>query len=87
MLYEVITAVYDPASERYELPAEHAAALTRAAGADNMAVFAQYISVLGGVEDRVVECFRNGGGVDYTHFDRFHEVMAEDSGQSRNNFV
>jgi ubiquinone/menaquinone biosynthesis C-methylase UbiE len=72
----------DAASERFSLPAEHAAFLTRAAGADNMSVFAQYIGVLGAVEDDVVECFREGGGVPYSRFSRFHEVMAEDSGQS-----
>ena len=72
----------DPQSVRYRLPAEHAAYLTRAAGADNMAVFGQYIGVLGNVEDDVIECFRHGGGVPYEKFPRFHEVMAEDSGQS-----
>jgi ubiquinone/menaquinone biosynthesis C-methylase UbiE len=73
---------FDPASSCYSLPAEHAAFLTRAAAADNMAVFGQYIAVLGIVEDDIVECFRNGGGVPYEKFPRFHEVMAEDSGQS-----
>jgi 2-polyprenyl-3-methyl-5-hydroxy-6-metoxy-1,4-benzoquinol methylase len=34
------------------------------------------------VEDDIVECFKNGGGVPYSRFTRFHEVMAEDSGQS-----
>ena len=72
----------DPASKRYSLPANHAALLTRAAGADNLAVFAQYIGVLGAVEDDIVDCFRRGGGVPYSRFPRFHEVMAEDSGQS-----
>ena len=72
----------DPANSRYALPLEHAALLTRAAAADNMAVFAQYIAVLGGVEDEIVECFRKGGGVPYEKFPRFHAVMAEDSGQS-----
>jgi 2-polyprenyl-3-methyl-5-hydroxy-6-metoxy-1,4-benzoquinol methylase len=72
----------DPTSTRYSLPAEHAACLTRAAAADNMAVFAQYIAVLGGVEDEIVECFKKGGGVPYEKFPRFHAVMAEDSGQS-----
>jgi 2-polyprenyl-3-methyl-5-hydroxy-6-metoxy-1,4-benzoquinol methylase len=72
----------DPESLRYSLPPGHAALLTRAAGADNMAVFAQYIGLLGGVEDDIVECFKNGGGVPYSKFPRFHEVMAEDSGQS-----
>lgn len=73
---------YDVATKRYSLPAEHAASLTRAAAADNMAVFAQYIGSLGGVEDLIVECFEHGGGVPYEKFPRFHEVMEEDSGQS-----
>ena len=72
----------DPATSRFSLPAEHAAFLTRAAVADNMAVFTQYVAVMGGVEDDIVECFRQGGGVPYERFRRFHEVMAEDSGQS-----
>jgi 2-polyprenyl-3-methyl-5-hydroxy-6-metoxy-1,4-benzoquinol methylase len=72
----------DPATGRFSLPAEHAAFLTRRAVADNMAVFAQYIAVMGAVEDDIVECFRRGGGVPYERFRRFHEVMSEDSGQS-----
>lgn len=71
-----------PETQRYQLPPEHAAMLTRGAGADNLAVFAQYISVLGGVEDDIVECFKHGGGVPYSRYPRFHAVMAEDSGQS-----
>ncbi len=73
---------YDPTTGKYGLPAEHAAFTTRSAGADNIAVFAQYISVLGNVEDEIVECFRKGGGVPYSKFPRFQAVMAEDSGQS-----
>lgn len=69
-------------SKRFYLPHEHAAFLTRSAGADNMGVFAQYISTLGGVEDRIVDCFKNGGGVAYKEYGRFHEIMAEESGQS-----
>jgi ubiquinone/menaquinone biosynthesis C-methylase UbiE len=72
----------DPSTGRFRLPREHAAVLTRPAAADNLAVFAQYIALLGAVEDDVVECFKNGGGVPYEKFPRFHEVMAEDSGQS-----
>ena len=73
---------YDADGGLYSLPPEHAACLTRANAADNMAVFAQYIAVMGEVEDKIVDCFRNGGGVPYSEFTRFHEVMAEDSGQS-----
>jgi 2-polyprenyl-3-methyl-5-hydroxy-6-metoxy-1,4-benzoquinol methylase len=72
----------DPQSVRYHLPAEHAAYLTRAAGADNLAVFAQYVPLLGNVEEDILKCFRNGGGVPYERFPRFHAVMAEDSGLS-----
>ncbi|MFP5350044.1 MAG: class I SAM-dependent methyltransferase [Gammaproteobacteria bacterium] len=73
---------YEPNGRRYRLPDEHAAFLTRAANADNLAVFAQYIGVLAGVEDDIVHCFKHGGGVPYARYPRFHEVMAEDSGQS-----
>jgi ubiquinone/menaquinone biosynthesis C-methylase UbiE len=72
----------DPATNCFSLPSEHAAFLTRAAAADNMAVFSQYIALLGGVEDDIVECFRKGGGVPYEKYPRFHALMAEDSGQS-----
>jgi 2-polyprenyl-3-methyl-5-hydroxy-6-metoxy-1,4-benzoquinol methylase len=72
----------EPTTLRFSLPAEHAAFLTRSAAADNMAVFAQYVAIMGGVEDDIVECFRKGGGVPYSRFTRFHDVMAEDSGQS-----
>lgn len=73
---------YAPETKQYQLPAEHAATLTRAAGAENIAVIAQYFAVMGSVEDDIVDCFHQGGGVPYSKFTRFHEVMAEDSGQS-----
>jgi ubiquinone/menaquinone biosynthesis C-methylase UbiE len=72
----------DPSTGQFSLPAEHAVFLTRAAGADNIGVFAQYIPLLAMVEDEIIECFKKGGGVPYANFPRFHEVMAEDSGQS-----
>lgn len=72
----------DAGGSQFALPAEHAAWLTREVAADNLAVFAQYIALLGGVEDDVVACFQQGGGVPYERYPRFHEVMAEDSGQS-----
>ena len=73
---------YDRANKTYYLPSEHSAFLTRSASADNIATFAQYISQLGSVEDRIVECFHRGGGVPYRYFKRFHQIMAEDSGQT-----
>jgi SAM-dependent methyltransferase len=73
---------YDPDTARYTLPAEHAAWLTRAASPDNLAVEAQWIPTLSIVEDDILECFRNGGGVPYERYPRFHEVMAEESNQT-----
>lgn len=73
---------YSPATDKYALPPEHAAFLTRSASPDNIAAFAQYIPLLGTVEDQVIECFHKGGGVPYSAYKRFHQVMAEDSGQT-----
>lgn len=73
---------YEPTGKRYYLPREHAACLTRAATPNNLAVFAQYIALLGTVEDKIVKCFRHGGGVPYADFPRFPEVMAEESAQT-----
>jgi 2-polyprenyl-3-methyl-5-hydroxy-6-metoxy-1,4-benzoquinol methylase len=72
----------DVSSTRYHLPAEHAASLCRSAPEANLSIYAQYVGVMGSVENDVVHCFTHGGGVPYERFDRFHEVMAEDSGQT-----
>jgi SAM-dependent methyltransferase len=61
------------------LPPEHAAFLTKEAGPDNLALFAQLIPLIGNVEDELVECFSKGGGVPYSSYPRFAEVMAETS--------
>jgi SAM-dependent methyltransferase len=45
-----------------------------------MAVMAGYLPVMASVEDEVVDAFRRGGGVPYSSYPRFQEVMAEDSG-------
>jgi 2-polyprenyl-3-methyl-5-hydroxy-6-metoxy-1,4-benzoquinol methylase len=65
----------------YVLPPERAALLTRAAGPDNLARVAQFISMLGEVEQKVVNCFHEGGGLAYNEYPRFHAVMAEQSGE------
>jgi SAM-dependent methyltransferase len=74
--------VYDEIAGTYTLPAEHAAFLTREASPENIAVTCQYMGILGSVEDKIVECFRSGGGVPYKEFHRFHQVMAEESAQT-----
>lgn len=73
---------YDAGLEQYQLQSEFANLLTHRASPDNIAVFSQYIPLLGQVEDHVINCFHVGGGVDYKYFPRFHEVMAEDSAQT-----
>jgi len=73
---------YNPKNSTYQLPPEHAAFLTRAASPNNLAVTSQWIPLLASVEDQIIECFRKGGGVPYSAYSRFHEVMAEESDQT-----
>jgi SAM-dependent methyltransferase len=70
---------YDPTADTYALPAEHAAWLTRAAGVDNLAGQATFVPLLAQVEQPLIECFLHGGGVPYSAFPRFQQLMAEDS--------
>ena len=72
---------YDPAPKTYRLPPEHAASLTRTAGPANVANMMQFASLMGDVEDQIVDCFRKGGGVPYAEFPKFQEVMAEMSAE------
>jgi 2-polyprenyl-3-methyl-5-hydroxy-6-metoxy-1,4-benzoquinol methylase len=71
----------DPETGTYALPAEHAACLTRAAGPDNLASLAQYAGLFGELEQRVLGCFREGGGVPYAAMPRFQALQAEESAQ------
>lgn len=73
---------YDSENKTYYLPKEHAAWLTREAVPNNIGVTAQWIAVLGSVEDKIVDCFKKGGGVPYEAFERFHEVMSDESHQT-----
>jgi 2-polyprenyl-3-methyl-5-hydroxy-6-metoxy-1,4-benzoquinol methylase len=73
---------YQPTDQTYRLPAEHARWLTRRVTPENLSVTAQWISVLGCVETRIVEKFNTGGGLHYECFERFHETMAEESAQT-----
>jgi 2-polyprenyl-3-methyl-5-hydroxy-6-metoxy-1,4-benzoquinol methylase len=72
---------YDPSTQTYSLPRHRAAVLTRAAGPDNLARLAQFIPLLGEVEQKIVGCFHNGGGLPYSDYPRFHTLMAEMSGE------
>jgi 2-polyprenyl-3-methyl-5-hydroxy-6-metoxy-1,4-benzoquinol methylase len=72
---------YDPATQTFTLPRHRAAVLTRAAGPDNLARVAQFIPLLGEVEQKILGCFRTGGGLSYAEYPRFHTLMAEMSGE------
>ena len=72
---------YDPQSSLYSLSKEKANFLTRN-GSFNMATTAQFIPVLAQVEDEIIHCFENGGGIPYEKYHRFHDVMAEESSQT-----
>lgn len=71
---------YDADTAAYSLPAHRAGVLTRAAGPQNLAVVAQFLPLLGEVEQKIIGCFRAGGGLPYSEFPRFHQLMAEESG-------
>ncbi|MGH9248139.1 MAG: class I SAM-dependent methyltransferase [Acidimicrobiales bacterium] len=71
---------HDPEQLTFSLRPERAAWMTRAAGPANLALQAQYVGLLALVEDQIVDCFRNGGGVPYSAYPKFQALMAEDSG-------
>lgn len=73
---------YDSSNNLYSLPKEKADFLTRQTKIYNFAASMQWIPVLGQVEDQIVKCFKNGGGVPYSSYKRFHEVMEEESAQT-----
>jgi len=72
---------YEPKEKAYSLSKEKADFLTRT-GKFNMATTVQFIPVMAQVEDEIIHCFENGGGVPYESYNRFHEVMAEESNQT-----
>jgi SAM-dependent methyltransferase len=73
---------HDPDANTFRLPPEHAAFLTRAARPNNIAQSMQWVAVLGAVEDEVLRAFKDGKGVPYSAYGRFHEVMADESDQT-----
>ena len=70
---------YEPDAETFELPEEHRALVTRAGGPLNIANATQNISLLGRVEDEVIEAFHTGAGVPYSKYPGFQTLMAEES--------
>lgn len=70
--------LYDPQDQTYTLDPAYAMVLPKSADANMSAMF-QFVPVLAGVETELVNVFKHGGGVPYESFERFHEVMAEES--------
>lgn len=65
----------------YSLSKEKADFLTRN-GSFNFATSMQFIPVMAQVDDKIINCFENGGGVPYESYHRFHDVIAEESNQT-----
>lgn len=72
---------YDAESSTYLLPDHRAEVLTRAGGLNNLARLAQYVPLMCEVEQKILGCFRDGGGLSYDDYPRFHTIMAERSGE------
>lgn len=72
----------NPEGTHFQIKSAPAALLADTGNGECLAHLAQYIGLLGSVEDHVLTCFREGGGVPYSAYPRFHDVMATDSGQS-----
>jgi SAM-dependent methyltransferase len=68
---------HDPDARTWSLPPEHAVALTRSAGANNLGILAAAVSRFGEVEDDVVRAFREGGGVPWQRLERIQEWQPE----------
>lgn len=67
---------------KYRLPPEHAAFLTWSSGNDNLALLAQYIPVLGRLEDDVVSNFHSGSGLSWTKYGQFDLISALETSQT-----
>lgn len=66
----------------YSLPPENAAFLTWGRGPENVAVLSQYISILSAFEAKMVDCFKNGGGIPGEEFRELKAVMTADAAQT-----
>jgi len=73
---------YDSFTNKFWLSKEKAQYLTRENNIYNFSASMQWIPILSQVEDEIVECFVKCGGVPYSSYNRFHEVMAEESYQT-----
>lgn len=68
---------YLPAEATYHLCHDHLPFLTD--GPDNLATLARYVAMSGQVQPKIVDTFRNGGGLSYDDYPGFHELQAAES--------
>ena len=73
---------HDPEKNKFWIEKEKAQYLTRKTSIYNFSASMQWIPILAQVEDEIIKCFSRGGGVPYSSYKRFHEVMAEESYQT-----
>jgi ubiquinone/menaquinone biosynthesis C-methylase UbiE len=69
---------YVPTDGTYYLCPDHAPFLT-GNGPDNLARTMRFVSLMGQVQPKVAEAFRNGGGLSYDDYPGFHHLQAGDS--------
>jgi hypothetical protein len=67
---------FDPSARTYRLPPEHAACLTRGAPLGNLAVYGQFVALMGAVQDRILSCFESGEGTGYGDYPCFHPMAS-----------
>ncbi len=73
---------FDPKTQTYSLPEDHARCLTRDGDLGNLAVYAQFLPMAGAVQEEILARFRDGKGLSYAEYPCFHAIMAEDSAQT-----
>lgn len=67
---------HDASSAKYHLPPEHAGSLTRAAGPGNLCTMMDFVPEMAAVRDGIVDSFRKGGGVPYSEYKNFQQIMS-----------
>ncbi len=70
---------HDATTGSYVLPDAYADLLTRRAGPANASALTAIVAQLAKVDDRIVECFREGGGTEYSDYPEFVRTMSEQS--------
>ena len=67
---------FEASSGKYHLPSEHAGSLTRAAGPGNICTIMDFVPEMAAVRDGIVDSFRKGGGVPYSEYENFQQLMS-----------